>query len=220
MSEKEPKKTRKKAITKSTREKERLIQSVNRNLVEVYSRTLTMLEETMKNAKISPGQGLLGMMMVADLLHGGAYAAPTSQRPFFVGKSSVYYVDIGKVANTTIEQFPISGINFFDIIGSLIAIFQGAQQSNVGAAITAEVYMNANVPHKFPKLLSDEAYAKILVSGFYLIHEDIAGKGYQNLKTFIEASNIPAATLSEFVSKETQQGVNALKALMSLKEED
>jgi hypothetical protein len=199
-------KTRKDASKTTT-----LIESVNKDLVAIYDRTLSKLEETMKNAKINPGQGLLGMLMVADLLHGGAYACPTSDRPFLVGKTSQYYV---KTILPTVDQFPITaGLSFLDIVGSLLGILQQANEGQVGAAITSEIYSNANCPHKFPKLLSDEIYSRIVVAGIYLIHQDIAGKGYANLKTFVEASAIPLKTAAEATEKTTEAITRMLSAL-------
>jgi hypothetical protein len=215
--ESKPEKEKKLRKRREKKEKETLIKSVNADIVALYSRTLDTLDQIMANAKINPGQGYLATMIFANLLNGGAYVGPTSDRPFLVGKQSKYYVDIGVQLT---EEFPISGLNFFDLIGSLFAIVQGANESQIGKAIATEIYMNANVPRKFPKLLSDEAYAKIIVSAAYLIHQDIAKKGYENLKTFIEASNIPVKTITEFIEKETEQAAKASKALMSLKEAD
>jgi hypothetical protein len=168
--------------------------SVNANIVTLFNSTLHMLEQTIMSAKMNPAQGILGMMMVADLLHGGAYTVRMGNRPALVGSKSTYY---DKENLPPAEQFPISGWNWLDPIGSIFQIFQGADESIIGAQMASEVYLNGNVPHKFPKLISDEVYAKILVSGFYLIHQSVCTIGMQNFKTYVEASAIPFKTAGE-----------------------
>lgn len=73
MSDKTKKTQKKQAASAKTKT---LIESVNKDIIAIYDRTLSMLEETMKDAKINPGQGILGMMMVADLLHGELMRVP------------------------------------------------------------------------------------------------------------------------------------------------
>ena len=190
---------------------EKTLASVNADIVTLFNSTLHMLEQTIISAKINPAQGILGMMMVADLLHGGAYTEPNNDRPFLVGNKSKYYAGINMPAN---EAFPIAGFNWLDPIGSIMSIINAADENAVGALTTAEVYLNANVPHKFPKLLSDEAYAKILVSGSYIIHNIITAEAYQNLHTFVEASAVPVKTAAEALA-ETAQSVKSLAPLLS-----
>ena len=150
-------------------------------------------------------------MMIADILHGGAIKVPTWERPFLVGKKSKYYADIKM---PTVDLFPISGTgSWLDIIGSIIAGIQQGLESTVGAAITAEVYHDANCPRRFPKLLSDESYSRIMVAGMYLIHQDIVAKGYENLKTFVEASAVPVRTMAEATKNVTESVTKMLSAL-------
>lgn len=104
-------------------------------------------------------------------------------------------------------------MNWLDIVGSLIGVWQQANEGAVGAGITAEIYQNANCPHKFPKLISDEIYSRIIVDGIYLVHQDIAGKGYNNLKTYVEATAIPVKTAAEAFEKTTEGVTKMLSAL-------
>jgi hypothetical protein len=185
------------------------LESVNKDILTMFQTTIHMLEQTIMTAKINPAQGILGMMMIADLLHGGAYTVPNVERPYLVGKRSIYY---GDIPNPASEVYPWSGFNWLDPLGSIGALFQAGAETNFGITITAEVYMNANVPHKFPKLLSDETFAKIMVSGAYLIHENICTQGYNNLKTYVEASAIPLKAAAELV-KDVGQTVKSLAPL-------
>ncbi len=169
-------------------------ETTNQALVSMFHDTVHMLEETLKSGKLNPAQGLLGMMMVADLLHGGALTVANSERPYLVGAKSKYYAKLDAIGAT--DFYPIRGLNILDIVGSYFGIQSDIEENKVGQMITTEVYMNANCPHVFPKFLSDEAYAKVFVMAEFLSHSDVVIKTALGVKTFVEASAIPVSTLA------------------------
>lgn len=165
---------------------EKILTAVNADIMTMFTSTIHMLEETLRSGKLNPAQGILGMIMVADLLHGGAYTVPINERPALVGENSPYYG--GDNVGPT-NFYPAAGFNIFDIFSSILQLGNSVAESKVGAGIAQEVYMNGNVPHKFPKLLSDEAYAKILVMSMYLSTSELTLKNALGVKTFVEGES-------------------------------
>jgi hypothetical protein len=193
---------------------ETTLQSVNKDILTMFQTTVHMLEETLRAGKLNPAQGLLGMVMVADLLHGGAYNVPNNERPSLVGNKSPYYG--GDEVGPT-NFYPVAGFNIFDIFTSIFTTGESVLESGVGAAIAKEVYLNANVPHKFPKLLSDEAYAKILVMCMYLSHSELVLKNALGVKTFVEGE-AQLITAEAGAVEKVAGAVKDLKPLLSLLE--
>lgn len=187
-------------------------------LVHMFDTTVHMLEETMKAGKLNPAQGLIGMAMIADLLHGGAYKAAPKDRPAMGGTASPYYS--GPLVIENPDVYPIRGFNFLDPIGSFFGILSDGTTSDYAKSIISEIYLNANVPHLFPKLLSDEAYSKILVLIAYLSHSAIVQEAGIGVKTFVEASAIPVQTAAEAIKAVTPSGeqIKQLTGLLSLLE--
>lgn len=210
----------KRKLTRKTRTvstSENKLDQTTKALLHMFDKAMDLLTATVNAGKINPSQGLLGMIMVADLMHGGAYVGPAADRPSLGGVASKYYQPI---SITQTELFPISGLNILDPIGTFLTWLGEASTTKYGQAITAEVYLNANVPHKFPKLLSDEAYAKILVTCAYLTHTDVVTKTATGIKTLVEASAIPIEALSKAAERVTPSGeqLKELKPLLSLLE--
>jgi hypothetical protein len=185
------------------------LQSVNKDIVTLFQTTVHMLEETLRAGKLNPAQGLLGMVMVADLLHGGAYTVPNNERPALVGDGSPYW---GGDKILAVDFYPVAGFNIFDIFTSLFSAGEAVLESGVGNAIAKEVYLNANVPHVFPKLLSDEGYAKILVMSMYLSHSELVLKNALGVKTFVEGE----ATLITAEAGAVEKVASAVKQLTPL----
>ncbi len=205
-------KTKKKPRTTPKISGKTTLETTTNALLHMFDRAMGLLEATVNAGKINPSQGLLGMILVADLLHGGAYVGPSADRPALGGKTSKYYQPIS-ISNP--ELYPMTGFNILDPLGSFFNIFGATAESTYAQAIVQEVYLNANVPHKFPKLLSDEAYAKILVIASYLTHTDVVTKNANGIKTLVEASAIPIKTVGEAIEAATPSG-EQLKQLLPL----
>lgn len=182
-------------------------------LVHMFDTTIHMLEETLKAGKLNPAQGLIGMAMIADLLHGGAYKAAPLDRPAMGGTKAFYYN--GPISIESADVYPIRGVNWLDPIGSFFGILSDNSVSDYAKSIISEIYLNANVPHVFPKLLSDEAYSKILVLIAYLSHSAIVQEAGIGVKTFVEASAIPLKTTAEAI-KDVMPSGEQIKGLMPL----
>lgn len=208
------KKPRKRAT--KTKAGTRAFEIANQTLLEMFNSSISLLTQMLNTGKVNPLQGLLATICVADLLHGGAIVCSNTERPYLAGPGAKYAGTTGVGAT---DFYPIPGINILDIVGSLLGIEGAAAENLVGQAITAEVYLNANCPHRFPKLLSDEAYAKILVMADFMSHAQMMQTEALGIKTFVEASAIPVKALGE-AAKNVGQGVGAasksIEALLSL----
>lgn len=106
----------------------KIIAANSKTLTEAYAATLKFLTNLIKEGKTYPVLGVLGMMLVTDLLHGGAYAVNDSEIPFFNGNTGLYKA-----------HFSFTG-------------YPDGQS-------TDEINGDQNVPHIFPKLLSDGQYS-------------------------------------------------------------
>lgn len=106
-------------------------------LVEIYNTTIGVLQEGITVGKTNAPLGLMAELAYFDLLHGGAYAAPQQLIPWHMKDrtKSPYYT------------------------GELQALPQG-----VGADNYNEIMYDSNVPHVFPKLLSDETFGRIEIT--------------------------------------------------------
>lgn len=182
-------------------------------LVHMFDSTTHLLEETLKAGKLNPAQGLIGMAMIADLLHGGAYKAAPQDRPAMGGKNAHYYN--GPISIEQPDMYPVRGINFLDPIGSFFGILSDNTTNDYAKSIISEIYLNANVPHMFPKLLSDEAYAKIMVLIAYLSHSAIVQEAGIGVKTFVEGSAIPVKTAAEAI-KDVMPSGEQMKQLLPM----
>jgi hypothetical protein len=188
--------------------------TVNTDIIVAFQTALHMLEETLRAGKLNPAQGLLGMMMIADLFHGGAYTVPINERPALVGNNSPYWG--GKLVGAA-DFYPIPGVtfNFFsifnwgDFANAQITVDQAHAETAMGQAIAQEVYLNGNVPHKFPKIISDEVYAKILVMAQYMSHSALVLTNATGVKTFVEAE-------SKLLGAETKMVTEPMKAIKNL----
>lgn len=140
-----------------------------------YKDLLELVRDEISAGKANTGEGLMGVLQLADLMHGGAYAVPINQRPFFMvnpSDSPYYAADLSNV----------TGNNF---INDIIGFFTGGP---TGTQWASEVLEDANVPHVLPKLLSDEAYAQVKIlfsqAGTTLLFNQTAA----GLKTLVEAA--------------------------------
>jgi|SRR5208337_1112197 len=189
-SEKEEKAVKKRS-TRSTRasaaKTKSLLERSSAQLVQLFNTTIGMLKETIKTGKLNPAQNILGMMIIADLMHGGAYAAPMYQRPFSAGSKSPYF--LSQITVPSADIYPIEGAATWDWspLNMILNILAPVTTTTSAQQLIAEVYANADVPHVLPKILSDEAYANIRVLMCYLAHTTLVKEKGLGITTFVEA---------------------------------
>jgi hypothetical protein len=208
-----PRKTRPLRAPKKEPPAETALEGTTNAILHMFDRAVHLLEATLTAGKVNPAQGLFGMIMISDLLHGGAYVGPAADRPALGGKASKYYQDI---SITKPDLYPLTGFNILDPLGSFFNIIGEATTTVYAQSIVTEIYLNANVPHKFPKLLSDEAYARIQIMAAYLSHSAYVKENANGIKTLVEASAIPVETLSKAAQRVMPSGeqLKELKALL------
>lgn len=171
----------------------------NEALLELYRQTMSLLEEGIKKGNANAPLGIVAFMAYVDLLHGGAYTAPITQRPFFMAdKTKSQYYSEGLVNQDTPQGF---GGRLASVLGGL----------NSGPLVQ-EVFENANVPHVFPKLLSDEMYANLKAIFAYFTTSDLMKKASADVKTIVEAG----ATAIESTTKAAESAAKTATDLMPL----
>jgi hypothetical protein len=144
-------------------------------LVRIYELTISVTHEMVKASKVNAALSYFGVLIYADLLHGGAYLTPINNRPYYVGEASEHYAG-------TLQH--MDDTSLADLVAQIFA----------GSAIKPkeifnEVLTNANCPHVFPKLLSDEAYALLKASLVFQGGADLFGKSASGLATLVEAES-------------------------------
>lgn len=151
-------------------------------LVTVYKETIAVARDMMKGGKANIHLGYFGTAIYADLLHGGAYACPIDERPFYKGsiQSGKFLPGGTDYDPQQIENLPSAGIG--DWIAS---VFGGSGSSP--ARLYDEVLINANCPHIFPKLLSDETFGQMKLGLAYAIGTDAFKNGASGIQTLVEA---------------------------------
>jgi hypothetical protein len=143
-------------------------------LVDIYKDTIGILHEGISVAKASPPIGLMALIGYFDLLHGGAYAAPINALPHYapVMDKSPYYA--GDIRNKPIETW-------------LSWLAQNTAGTNA-TDMMVEVLEDANVPHVFPKLLSDPMYAQLKLAFAQAMSMDFFKTGTTSLSTLVEGA--------------------------------
>lgn len=140
---------------------------------KLYADTLQVIRDGLDVGAANGVVGIDSVDLLWDLLHGGAYARPINELPFFRPDpdASPYYA--GDLRNITTKG----------LVSYLADFFAGTDAES----LAAEVEMNANVPHVLPKLISDQAYARHIV-----LRSQAASAGLFNtigtgLKTYVAA---------------------------------
>jgi len=120
---------------------EKLLLAGGAELGKEYRATIKLLDSAIlhpSNAFVS----LWGMVIYADLLHGGRYRWPANYpTPNDIGRDA-FMLQFPSIYVPNVQ------VSFFGLVDP--------------DPITKRVFENTNIPHIFPKLLSDEAYEKIL----------------------------------------------------------
>ena len=177
-------------------------EGANTAIIRLYEDTLAVIEQGISAGKACGAVGLLSLLIYADFLHGGAYAAPINERPYHMKdptKSPYYAGDIQMIDAT------------HGFLGWLIAIFGVL---NPGPLVQ-EIFLDANVPHVFPKLLSDDGYAAFLFVWAHLAGQDVMQKAGTNLTTMVEAGKKVVETAKQAIpSRDELKNMTALFKLM------
>jgi hypothetical protein len=141
-------------------------------LVQLYIANLDVIKAEINAGKSNAVVGYMGTLKYADILHGGAYAAPVNLRPFWM-------------TDPTKSPYNPPGVNL-PVPGW--ADFASSAASGTSATFwMKEVIWDGNVPHVFPKLLSDECYMMIKQSFAQGVTADLFGKVTTSLSTLVEA---------------------------------
>jgi hypothetical protein len=141
-------------------------------LLHIYDTTLEVMREGMAVGKLQTAQGLLHTLNYYDLLHGGAYAAPINARPWYLKNPSQSPYYAGSLQNL-IDQTWVSWL----------------AQNTAGTSATQmanEIFTDANVPHVFPKLISDESYAFTRILFAQAATTDLFQKSASGFTTLVE----------------------------------
>jgi hypothetical protein len=185
VSKPEEKKPRKRVRT-LTPSKKSLLESSTEAMLHIYDSTLRILEEGIKKGATNVTEGLMALMLYADILHGGAYKVEIDLQPYFMEhpEPSPFYA--GNIKNSTGYQGLLGAI--LDLLGV-----------TKGQSAVEEILQNANVPHIFPKIISDQTYAMFRVLNANLTTTDLFKSAGTGVTTFVEAGTavVKAATEAE-----------------------
>ena len=141
-------------------------------LLSLYGTTIAVLQEGITVGKTDGPIGMMSFMAYCDLLHGGAYAAPINQLPYYAPNGVKTPYSAGDLQNLPQQSW-------LDWIANKTA----GESAN---DMMLEVYHDANVPHVFPKLLSDPVYAQLKLGYAQIMTADIFLKGTTGVSTLVE----------------------------------
>ncbi len=194
----------------------KLGEKVTDALLDLYEKTITVLYKGIESGKTNAPLGLLSFEAFIDLLHGGAYNRRIQELPYYTPlvqnqlSGDVWTSILNAIGQITgfILSSPLI-ISLPD--GSEIALPKGAKPEQVEAII------DSNIPHRFPKLLSDQAFfvMKEWISIFFTV-EGFRGVT-TGLNTLVEGFSEVSDTKEgrKGLSKREQQLLRALTPLLS-----
>ena len=165
-----------KARTVATLPRLRTKEQEGRLISSMYDRSTRLLLQLTESGVSHPGLGFVGAWGLFDLMHGGAYAVPANQLPYFAKNPSTSKYWAGDLNNVT-----EGGI--FDAIAGFFGGHPDASD------LWTEIMMDANVPHVLPKLISDEAYALMAQTYVKFVTGELFGLVGTGLQTWVGAAN-------------------------------
>jgi hypothetical protein len=141
-------------------------------LVKIYETTVSVMVEGIKAGKTNTPLGLIHTLGYYSLLHGGAYAAPINQRPFYLKNpaTSPYYS--GELQNLVNDSW--------------VAWLANSTAGTSASKMANEILIDANVPHVFPKLLDDETFAQMKILYAQAATTDLFQKSATGVTTLVE----------------------------------
>jgi hypothetical protein len=174
---------------KKTQRSEKLVM-----ISALYDRLLDITSMAIKAGEANLPMGLMGMAILEDVGHGGAYAAPLNKRPYFMTdpQNSPYYAG-PNIKNITQG----AGLG-----GYFASLFAG---QNAGDLFT-QVMMDANVPHVLPKLISDEQYAQFWIIYSQLATTDLFQKAGTGLLSLVEGGERVSKSITDRMLGEVAAG--------------
>jgi hypothetical protein len=160
-------------------------QIAQESLLHLYDTTIGVLNQGIKTGATDQVEGLISFLVYCDILHGGAYTVPINLRPFSINNKSVSpYWAGGDLINKDAQQ------GLLGWLGSIFGAF------NAGPLVQ-EIFENANVPHVFPKLISDETFALVKTTFAWFTSTDLLKSAGTGVTTFVEAANSIVSTQAE-----------------------
>lgn len=134
-----------------------LVDTAIKEAGDLYEVTVNVLLEAIKAGKSNIPLGLMGFMVYCDFLHGGAYKGDASKLPYWMK-------DADKPAW-------VKNLNMPPL----------AKPEQV------ELLEDSNIPHIFPKLLSDQMFWLVKEWGSLFLSADLFGNLSTGLKTLVES---------------------------------
>ncbi len=180
----------------------RVLKTSVQGLIDLYKANLAVVEKGVGTGVSSIPMGMLWTLGYFDVAHGGAYACGINQRPFFLQdptKSRYYAGELRSITSA-------------GLLGYLSTFFLGTDASTQ----VAEILMDANCPHIFPKLLSDEAFAKFTIAFNQSATGDLFKSGATSVTTLVEGFSKAAKDVGELAEGYTESQVNAMTSLLKL----
>ncbi|MGD0645905.1 MAG: hypothetical protein ABSA75_13445 [Candidatus Bathyarchaeia archaeon] len=152
----------------------RAVQNANLALITLFSEILETVRKGIDVGNVNMPQGLISTIILADILHGGAYAVPSNELPFYLSDPSLSKYWAGSVKTNEGADTGLAGD---------IANVFGVQNADY---TYREINQDSNVPHVFPKLLSDQAYATIRATFQWLTTQAAFTAGVTNVATLVK----------------------------------
>lgn len=189
------------------------VSSFAEKLLDSYVGTV---RENIRTGGVNGAQGLIGEMIWADLLHGGAYRwdYPVGRLPYYnqnvVGALSfttnpivgAVYSVLGATSTFTIpDGYPGAGVT--------VTMPSGA------STLQLEVLSDGYVPHILPKLLSDQTYIQVMERCGQLLNIaefNTLGTGVQ---TWVEAATEAAGAVTGPLGARRAQDLEWAKAILA-----
>lgn len=169
-------------------------------LLKLYTSTLNVLQEGIRVGKTDGPIGLMSFMAYCDLLHGGAYTKGIQFLPHYAPDPTIspYYV---KGIKNLAEDTWLSWLS----------------ENTVGECakdMMNEVWDDANVPHVFPKFLSDQMYAQLKLAYAQVMTADIFLKGSTGITTLVEGLGTGIEHAGAGIADVTEAQTKSLQALL------
>ena len=165
-------------------------------IMTMYDRAMGLLDKGINTGFANAPQGMSSMLLMANLLHGGAYAAPINQRPYYLFDRTQSPYWAGYISHSK----PGTG-GLYDFLSAL----WGGVGSVSAADFIEEILVDSNVPHVLPKLIDDETYALFNMTYCQVSTTSLFTSAAGGLKTLVQAGE-SAANIVRGGGKEEPEG--------------
>ncbi len=147
---------------------------------QIYDKALDILNNGVRAGVSNAPQGMTSLLLMANLLHGGAYAEPINKRPYYLFDRTQSPYWAGYISHSK----PGTG-GLYDALSSI----WGGVGGTSAADLVEEILVDSNVPHVLPKLIDDECYATYVTTYCQLSTTDLFKQGAAGMKTLVEAAS-------------------------------